>query len=205
MDRTVGGKHTVSAEAIPSFAMVGRFCSGKGTYADCLKKLMEGEFGIAVYKVPSFSDKISEIARELFGMEGKDRDLLRAIGNKMREIDPQVWAKYLIHDIETRGTRPFVVEGFRDSSELQAFREHFPGLIVIKIEVDENARLEAYKAEYGHYPTKDQLEDISEIGVDRMLPDIVLHNRYSKDGPGGVLSGVVRAVKEGTLPDLMRR
>lgn len=58
--------------------------AGKDTVADYLVLKYE-------YTKISFAQPIYEIAKEFFSMEKKDRELLQNIGQKMREIDPDVW------------------------------------------------------------------------------------------------------------------
>ena len=47
----------------------------------------------------SFASGVREVARNVFGMT-KNRELLIQIGNKMREIDPDVWAKRVIREAD---------------------------------------------------------------------------------------------------------
>ena len=195
---------TKSEVVIPPIALFGQLASGKGTYADHLRKSLESEFGVVVYEVPSFSDKISEIARDLFAMEGKDRDLLQVIGAKMREIDPQVWAKYLIRDIKTNVRIPFVVEGFRDPNELQAFRDNFPDIVVIGIEADKKQRMDAYKNAYGRYPTTEQLAHSSEKAIEQMHADITLFNTYTQENLAKQVAEIVAAIKDKSIYKLFR-
>jgi hypothetical protein len=178
--------------------------SGKGTYANAIKDAIEKEFHISVYRVPSFSVKIADVARDLFGAkdeaDGKpNRTLLQNIGHKMREIDSAVWANYLIRGIKAEGRQPFVVEGFRDLCELAAFRASFSDLVVVRIEADEAQRMEAYKRTYGQYPTRQQLEHPSEMAVAEMPSDLTLHNNFDKASLKLHVMGIISAVKEGTL------
>jgi cytidylate kinase len=71
-------------------AIYGPMCSGKTTVANIIKELN------SKYKIFSFGNKIKELARDLFYMDGKNRSLLINIADKMREIDEDVWAKYII-------------------------------------------------------------------------------------------------------------
>jgi cytidylate kinase len=64
----------------------GRACSGKDTVADYLKS----RYGFVKF---SFASGIYEIAYDLFEMNMKDRPLLQGIGQKMREIKPDVWVQ----------------------------------------------------------------------------------------------------------------
>jgi dephospho-CoA kinase len=203
---SVDGKEVV----VPSFAIIGQMSSGKGTYAGALKEGLERAFGIEVYRVPSFSAKIADVARDLFGAENEadgkpNRTLLQDIGSKMREIDPAVWAKYLIRDIKSKGKLPFVAEGFRHPSELQAFREGFADLIVIRVDASESQRMEAYKRTYGQYPAKHQLEHPSEKAVADMPADLSLHNAFYRAELTRQVEEIVEAVRNEKLEELKGR
>lgn len=69
----------------------GKGGTGKDTVADYL---------VAMYgfKKISFAEPIYKIAKEYFGMEIKDRWLLQQIGNKLREIDDEVWVRYAFNE-----------------------------------------------------------------------------------------------------------
>ncbi len=68
--------------------LMGRQRSGKDTTADYLTKY----YG---FKKVALADKLKEVAKDLFFMQGKDRDLLLKLGQKMRDIYPDVWLNYL--------------------------------------------------------------------------------------------------------------
>lgn len=189
---------------VPPFAFIGKFASGKGLYADELIRSLKSEFHIDIYKVPSFSAKIKEIAAELFDEDlAKDRTVWQRLGNMMRQIDKQVWAKVLIRKIVNERALTFVVEGFRDSEELRAFRDRFPEMIVIRIDTDPEKRMEAYKNKYGHYPTKEQVEHDTEKAIDTMPADVVLFNDYTPDTLKRHLEGIVKALKAGSMDELL--
>ena len=44
-------------------------------------------------------EKIKELATDLFGMGKKDRLLLQCLADKMKEIDENVWVKYISNKI----------------------------------------------------------------------------------------------------------
>jgi dephospho-CoA kinase len=68
-------------------AVTGKMCSGKTTLCNYLCEL-EPRFQIF-----SFGKKVKQVASDLFQMDPqvKDRTLLTSIGQKMREIDSEVW------------------------------------------------------------------------------------------------------------------
>ena len=71
-------------------AIYGPMCSGKSTIASIIKE------NNSDYEIFSFGQKIKDLAKELFNMKHKDRSLLITIADKMRDIDPDVWAKFII-------------------------------------------------------------------------------------------------------------
>ena len=93
------------------FAIHGPMCSGKTTISDIIKKHNKN------YKTYSFGGKVKDIARDLFKMEGKDRSLLINVASKMREIDPDVWAKYVISEIEKDKKQDCIIDDLRFQNE----------------------------------------------------------------------------------------
>lgn len=87
--------------------------AGKDTVADYLVK----EYGFI--KI-SFAEGVYKVAQDIFDMKEKDRDLLIAVGQKMREIDPRVWIKQAEKRIEeerARGNNRFVISDMRFLNE----------------------------------------------------------------------------------------
>lgn len=69
--------------------LFGKQRSGKDTVADYLCKV----YGFV--KIP-LATKVYDIAKDVFGMQEKDRSLLIAIGESLRTIDPAVFAKWVL-------------------------------------------------------------------------------------------------------------
>ena len=82
-------------------AVTGKMCSGKTTLCNYLCEL-EPRFEIF-----SFGKKVKQCATDLFGMNPfcKDRPLLISLGQKMREIDSEVWINYVNHWISLQKAR----------------------------------------------------------------------------------------------------
>ena len=91
-------------------AIYGPMCSGKSTVAKLIHDL-DNE-----YRICSFGKKIKDLAVELFQMEGKDRSLLITIADKMREIDEDIWAKYI--DRQTKDIKKCIIDDLRFQNEL---------------------------------------------------------------------------------------
>tara|TARA_Y100000590_G_scaffold459607_1_gene617121 strand:- start:2211 stop:2720 length:510 start_codon:yes stop_codon:yes gene_type:complete len=96
-------------------AIYGPMCSGKTTIASMIQEINPN------YKVYSFGQRIKELAKELFHMEGKDRSLLINIADKMREIDEDVWAK-LIHN-RTKNETYCIIDDLRFQNELNYLQD----------------------------------------------------------------------------------
>lgn len=92
-------------------AIHGPMCSGKTTISDIIKKYDKD------YKTYSFGSKVKDIAKDLFNMDKKDRSLLICIASKMREIDPDVWAKYTIKKIEEDKNDKCIIDDLRFQNE----------------------------------------------------------------------------------------
>ena len=193
-----------TAIRIPSFGLTGEISSGKSTYADHLKTGIEVEMGINLYR-PSFSSKITEIARDLFDMEGKDRVLLGEIGLKMREIDPHVWTKYVIKDIRKNNKLPFAVDGLRFIHDVELFKQNFEDFVMIRIDAEEKQRFEAYKKTYGKYPTKEELKNKGEGDITKLPFDIRLVNNYERAELESQIQDVIGSIRKGTIWDLLRK
>ena len=74
-------------------AFVGKFGVGKSFTA----KWLSDNFN---YKIFSFATGLKDIAREYYDMKDKDRLLLQNLGDAMRSIDKDVFARKTIRDIE---------------------------------------------------------------------------------------------------------
>jgi len=116
--------------------------SGKSTAAKFLE-----DYG---FKRFSFATKLKELATELFGMQGKNRKLLQDLGDALRGIEKDVFAKYLLLKIEqnepTMINKKYcvVIDDMRYLNEAKLLREH--GFVLIRlICLDEENRLKWLK------------------------------------------------------------
>jgi cytidylate kinase len=106
-------------------AICGKMCSGKTTLAQTIMRMDDR------YKVFSIGGKVKEVARDLFGSIEKDRPLLIAIGAKMREIDPEVWIKYVIK--QTKNESHCIIDDLRYQNEYDLLKEQ--GFVFIQLHV----------------------------------------------------------------------
>lgn len=120
------------------FAIHGPMCSGKTTISEIIKAY-DSE-----YKTYSFGGKVKDIARDLFKMEGKDRSLLISIASKMREIDPDVWAKYVVSDIESDKGEKCIIDDLRFQNEA----DYLTGWTFISLTTPKDVRIKRIKELY---------------------------------------------------------
>jgi len=120
------------------FAIHGPMCSGKTTISEIIKG-HDSE-----YKTYSFGGKVKDIARDLFKMEGKDRSLLISVASKMREIDPDVWAKYVVCDIEREKKQKCIIDDLRFQNEA----DYLKGWTFISLTTPKGVRIERIKKLY---------------------------------------------------------
>ena len=142
-------------------AFSGRMGSGKSTLA---QKIIE-TYPDVDFKVLSFASGVREVARNVFGMKTKNRELLIQIGNKMREIDPDVWAKRVIREADNH---PFcLVDDLRYPNEAKYLQEAGFTLVRLDISLDtqqkrlQNTYPDTWKShlEYQHHFTEEGLDD----------------------------------------------
>lgn len=103
-------------------------------------------------KVMSIAEPVKMIARDLFGMEGKDRSLLQAIGTAFRRIDEDVWVNHLLSKLDPRDNCVVVDDvRFRNEAEILK-RNGFMLLYMDVTDAEQKANLEhAYGAEAGDH------------------------------------------------------
>jgi len=89
-----------------------------------------------LYHILHFADGVYDIARNIFGMVVKNRELLQQIGTKMREIDPRVWIKNTME--QAKRFKDVVIADVRYESEIKAILD--AGGKVIVLDVDDDLR-----------------------------------------------------------------
>jgi len=171
-------------------ALTGRMRSGKTTIADHL--WLKHDFA----KV-SFASSLKLTADRLFShlyepiyedcpfSEGgrtvkdyrKPRALLQELGQKMREIDEDVWIKQAEQDVKLaeawRGTAGVVIDDLRQPNEYEWARAN--GFIIIRVEADEALRLKRAEQEGDSFSAEDMAHD-TEQHVDGFSVDYTIVN-----------------------------
>ena len=122
-------------------AISGPMGSGKSTIANMIKSNNDK------YIIYSFGGKIKEIAYDLFNMDKniKDRSLLINIADKMRMIDQDIWAKYIVKQI---GDNPCcIIDDLRFQNELDILEKDDDWIYII-LQIDEQKRLDRLRSLY---------------------------------------------------------
>ena len=111
-------------------AITGKMCSGKTTLSNYLCEI-EPKF-----QVFSFGKKVKQVASDLFDMDPlvKDRSLLTSIGQKMREIDPDVWVNYVIN--QCKDIEYCLIDDLRYQNEYEALAKNNWKIIQLTISDD---------------------------------------------------------------------
>lgn len=138
-------------------AITGKMCSGKSTIANMIKQLNP------VYEIYSYADKIKDIAIELFDMKEKDRTLLINIANKMKSMDEDIWAKYLMKQLKNKNN--CIIDDLRFQNELDLLND---GWIIINLNIE---YLEQKKRIQRLYPNnyKEHFKNMSDISETQKL------------------------------------
>ena len=110
-------------------AVTGKMCSGKTTLCNYLCEI-EPRFQIF-----SFGKKVKDVASDLFQMDPliKDRTLLTSIGQKMREIDKDVWVNYVIQ--QCKDVEYCLVDDLRYQNEYEALVKN--GFKIIQLNISD--------------------------------------------------------------------
>jgi Holliday junction resolvase len=96
------------------------------------------------FKRFSFAEGVKKVAIDYFGMEGKDRTLLQALGHGLRQIDPLVWVKYTINKFDENETDFVVIDDLRYPNEYEALKRL--GFTIVKLVGRQKPMTEAQKA-----------------------------------------------------------
>ena len=132
-------------------AIVGKMCSGKSTLANKIKILDPR------YNIYSFGDGVKQIAHEYFNMKIKDRSLLINIAIKMKEIDEDIWIKYLIKKINSDYC---IIDDVRHQNEIDYLIKH--NWKIIHLNIDKKTQEYRLKKMYPkNY--RDHLNNINDI------------------------------------------
>lgn len=176
-------------------AISGKARAGKDTLANEILETFEGDTIIH-----ALGDSIKEIAHVLYGnYEGKNRKVLIMIGQGLRQQDPHIWIKtwlrIAINDMEVYGFARFVVPDVRQPNEFTFFKSL--GALTVRIDVDENKRLEVIGNVDGRQALDSKLlNDETESHVATFDTDVVVTNDYTDNFKKEVAESVIEKIKD---------
>jgi len=148
-------------------AISGKMCSGKSFITNLLIKHFEKEN--KYFKKLSFADDVYKIARELFNMKTKNRQLLQSIGTKMREIDPDIWTKSTT--LRTQNHKFVIIDDLRFPNELHYLKQN--NFTLIRLNISKKEQIKRLKETYPD-TFKQHLENLnhqSETSFDNISND----------------------------------
>ena len=123
-------------------AICGKMCSGKST----LCNYIQDTFPELKFQRTAMAKRLKELATELFDMDPKtkNRELLIKLGGKMREINQNVWANYVIKETyqldSNMESSNWLLDDCRYKNEFDILREN--GWTIIKLNVSEKTQKE---------------------------------------------------------------
>ena len=157
---------------IIKIAISGKFCSGKTTLSNQIISLITSKYRNMKIKKLSFASEVKRIATQTFLMKDKNRNLLQSIGRKMREIDEDVFCKYVINEVNNDNSENqlIILDDLRYENEMTYLKDN--GFILIRLYIDPKEQIERIKS---IYPDENyNLENFnheSEIGLDNTPSD----------------------------------
>ena len=165
-------------------AITGKMCSGKTTLSNYLCSL-EPRF-----QVFSFAKKVKQVASDLFGMDPliKDRSLLTSLGQKMREIDADVWINYVIK--QTEGIDYCLIDDLRYQNEYLALAKNGWKIIQLTMSDDlqEKRIREIYPLNYeDHLKNRTHLSERNEFQWLNDGPDLIVDSSLGHDEIIGIV------------------
>jgi len=136
-------------------AIIGKICSGKSYLANYLKDKHN-------FEILSFGEPVKKYAKEIFNLKFKNREIIQKFAQSVKEIDNDVWVKYLINNLDKHKDKHIVIDDLRFKNEQLALKKR--GFIFIKLEIIKDYQIERIKKTYpDHYDVHiSRLNDISE-------------------------------------------
>ena len=159
-------------------ALFGKIRSGK----DTVGKILIEEYGCTRV---AFGDGIKKIINEFFPEawdNGKPRHYYQFIGQKLRELNPDVWVNNLIRRAEDIRVQDllyrdmvtnFVVTDGRQLNEAVKLKDR--GYTIVVVKADETTRIERMRKAGDNF-TKEMLKHETELQVDLIEPDYIINN-----------------------------
>jgi len=154
-------------------AFCGRMGSGKTTACKYLAERTKVTYADKV-TILSFAEPLKKLAKEIWGYENKSqtfnfggrivtaRELLQELGNKMREIDPDIWLNMMGKRIKYYSSTNYnmFIDDLRFPNEEEMLIKN--GFKIVHLFSPEETRLERMFKRDGVYPEKELLHKCGE-------------------------------------------
>jgi len=128
------------------------------------------------YHEITFAAPIKMIAKAIFDMNEKDRYLLQQIGQKMREIDPDVWVKYVERQLPNFNL--IVISDARQENELEMAIQH--NFIPVRVVCNRNEAIRRLIKRDGYCDTT-KLDGPAEDGIRKEKMPQIYNNASFKE------------------------
>ena len=120
-------------------AIAGKICSGKSFLAKLI--VNNSKYNANIY---SFGNSVKRHASEIFGMNYKDRKLLQLFGEKMKEIDENIWIKKTFNkincDLHVKKQLGIIIDDLRFENEADYLLSK--NFTIIKLNIDNKLQKE---------------------------------------------------------------
>lgn len=130
----------------------GKQRAGKDTAADYLCE----QYGFTKIRL---ADPVYDIAKKYFGMRKKDRGLLIAISEHLKQIDPDVWVKYALK--RARRYDRVVISDVRFPNEYALLRQEGFKAIYIVASQEARSKRDGYSPEYEDHPSENYFQQFT--------------------------------------------
>ena len=142
------------------------------------------------YTRVSMATWIKETVKKHYGLELIDkskfindksmRTILQEVGMYMRDIDPLWHIQEVCNQIFYNDNKLFVIDDVRFKNEVEVLSKIY-NCMVIKIKCDKTKRLEQIRSRDNVVPTENQMNDSSELEVNKIPYDYVITNNGTID------------------------
>ena len=154
---------------IMKVALIGKICSGKSYISSYLNEVHD-------FNVYSFGQPVKKFAKEIFNLKTKDRAIIQDFAQKMKELDSDVWIKYILNQMNTDKNENIVVDDVRFPNEYKALQnENFIFIrLLISSEFQKNRIISTYGKEQGNQHIM-RINDISESYTDKLQAEYTIN------------------------------
>ena len=171
-------------------AIIGKMGSGKSYIA----KYLEDKHN---FKIMSFGYPVKKYAAKIFNLQYKNRSIIQDFAQKVKEIDPDIWIKYLIRNLPDGN---IVIDDLRFPNEYDYLKKK--GFVFIKLILDKDLQINRLKYTYpnNYQDHISRLNDISEIHTEVLESDYTVRiDLNNQNQIYDIVDGIIHLIKENTI------